>query len=93
LKTTNTGFSLAETALALVVAGLVLGGVLKAQELVVQSRIKHVIADMSGVLAAMYAYHDRYRALPGDDKGSGRWGAHAALNCRQWCDRRHLRLD
>jgi Tfp pilus assembly protein PilE len=74
LKTTNTGFTLAETAIVLVTVGLVLGGVLKAQELVVQSKIKHVIADMTGVSAAMYAYHDRYRALPGDDKGSGRWG-------------------
>jgi prepilin-type N-terminal cleavage/methylation domain-containing protein len=73
LKTTNTGFTLAEVAIVLVIVGLVLGGVLKAQELVVQSKIKHVIADITGVSAAMYAYHDRYRALPGDDKGSGRW--------------------
>ena len=74
MKTTNTGFTLAETAIVLVTVGLVLGGVLKAQELVVQSKIKHVIADITGVSAAMYAYHDRYRALPGDDKGAGRWG-------------------
>jgi hypothetical protein len=64
LKTTNTGFTLAETALVLVVTGLVLGGVLKGQELVVQSRIKHVIADMTGVSAAVYAYHDRYGGAP-----------------------------
>jgi len=74
IKTSNSGFTLAETALVLVVAGLVLGGVLKGQELVVQSLIKNVIADMTGVSAAMYAYNDRYRAMPGDDKGSGRWG-------------------
>ena len=74
MKTTNSGFTLAETALVLVVAGLVLGGVLKGQELVVQSLIKNVIADMTGVSAAMYAYNDRYRALPGDDKSSQRWG-------------------
>jgi Tfp pilus assembly protein PilE len=74
VKTTNTGFTLAEVALVLVVVGLLLGGVMKAQEMVVQAKIKHVIADINGVSAAMYAYHDRYRALPGDDKGSGRWG-------------------
>ena len=78
IKTTNSGFTLAETALVLVVAGLVLGGVLKGQELVVQSMIKNVIADMTGVSAAMYAYNDRYRALPGDDKDSGRWGLTAS---------------
>ena len=74
MKTTNRGFTLAETALVLVVSGLVFGGVLRGQELVVQSKIKNVIADMTGVSAAMYAYKDRYRALPGDDKDSGRWG-------------------
>ena len=74
MKTTHTGFTLAEVAIVLVIVGLVFGGVLKAQELVVQSKIKHVIADITGVSAAMYAYHDRYRALPGDDKGAGRWG-------------------
>ena len=74
LKTTNTGFTLAEVAVALVIVGLLFSGILKAQEMVAQSKIKHTIADISGVSAAMYAYRDRYRALPGDDKGSGRWG-------------------
>lgn len=58
----------------LVVVGLLLSGIVKSQEMVVQSKIKHAIADINGVSAAMHAYHDRYRALPGDDKGSGRWG-------------------
>jgi hypothetical protein len=48
-RSTLTGFTLAETAFVLVVTGLVLGGVLKGQELVVQSKIKHVIADINGV--------------------------------------------
>jgi prepilin-type N-terminal cleavage/methylation domain-containing protein len=63
LKTADTGFTLAEVALVLVVVGLLLGGIVKTQEMVVQSKIKHVIADINGVSAAMYAYHDRYRAL------------------------------
>ena len=74
LKTTHAGFTLAEVALALVVLGLLLGGIVKGQELVVQSKIKHVIAEIGGVTAAMHGYQDRYRALPGDDKGAGRWG-------------------
>jgi type II secretory pathway pseudopilin PulG len=74
MKTTNTGFTLAEVALVFVIVGLLLGGIMKGQEMVVQAKIKHAIADTTGVSAAMYAYHDRYRALPGDDKGSGRWG-------------------
>ena len=56
----------------LVVVGLLLGGIMEAQEMVTQPKIKHAIADINGVSAAMYGYHDRYRALPGDDKGLSR---------------------
>jgi len=67
------GFTLVEIAIVLVIIGLLLGGILKGQEMITQAKIKNVIADMSGVSAAMYGYQDRYRALPGDDKNSTRW--------------------
>jgi prepilin-type N-terminal cleavage/methylation domain-containing protein len=68
------GFTLVEIAIVLVIIGLLLGGILKGQEMITQAKIKNVIADMSGVSAAMYGYQDRYRALPGDDKGAvTRW--------------------
>ena len=68
------GFTLVEIAIVLVIIGLLLGGILKGQEMITQAKIKNVIADMSGVSAAMYGYQDRYRALPGDDKSApGRW--------------------
>jgi prepilin-type N-terminal cleavage/methylation domain-containing protein len=73
------GFTLVEIAIVLVIIGLLLGGILKGQEMITQAKIKNVIADMSGVSAAMYGYQDRYRALPGDDKGAaGRWSSAAA---------------
>ena len=59
----------------LVIIGLLVGGVLKGQELITQGRIKNVIADFAGLSAAYYGYQDRYRALPGDDPGAGRWPA------------------
>jgi prepilin-type N-terminal cleavage/methylation domain-containing protein len=65
------GFTLVEIAIVLVIIGLLLGGILKGQEMITQAKIKNVIADMSGVSAAMYGYQDRYRALPGDDKNAG----------------------
>jgi prepilin-type N-terminal cleavage/methylation domain-containing protein len=75
------GFTLVEIAIVLVIIGLLLGGILKGQEMITQAKIKNVIADMSGVSAAMYGYQDRYRALPGDDKNAGdtggRWGKSA----------------
>ena len=73
------GFTLVEIAIVLVIIGLLLGGILKGQEMITQAKIKNVIADMSGVSAAMYGYQDRYRALPGDDKGAAtRWSSPAA---------------
>lgn len=57
----------------LVIIGLLVGSILKAQEMIVQARIKNVIADFAGVSAAYYGYQDRYHAVPGDDAGAGRW--------------------
>jgi prepilin-type N-terminal cleavage/methylation domain-containing protein len=71
------GFTLAEVAIVLVIIGLLVGSILKAQEMIVQARIKNVIADFAGVSAAYYGYQDRYRAMPGDDVGAGRWPAAA----------------
>jgi len=67
------GFTLVEIAIVLVIIGLLLGGILKGQEMITQAKIKNVIADMSGVSSAMYGYLDRYRALPGDDGKADRW--------------------
>src|SRR5689334_21860126 len=75
MKKSNRGFTLVEIAIVLVIIGLLLGGILKGQEMITQAKIKNVIADMTGISAAMYGYQDRYRALPGDDKNAqARWG-------------------
>jgi prepilin-type N-terminal cleavage/methylation domain-containing protein len=68
------GFTLVEIAIVLVIIGLLLGGILKGQEMITQAKIKNVVADFSGVSAAYYGYQDRYRAIPGDDLSAGtRW--------------------
>ena len=73
-KGTNQGFTLVEIAIVLVIIGLLLGGILKGQEMITQAKIKNVIADFSGVSAAYHGYQDRYRAIPGDDPQAGnRW--------------------
>ena len=60
--------------MVLIVIGLLLGGVLKGQELVTQARTRNVVAEFSGISAAYNGYHDRYRAIPGDDPNAGaRW--------------------
>ena len=68
------GFTLVEIAIVLVIIGLLLGGILKGQEMITQAKIKNVTADFSGISAAYYGYQDRYRAIPGDDPTAAtRW--------------------
>ena len=70
----QTGFTLVEIAIVLVIIGLLLGGILKGQEMITQAKIKNVVNDFNGITAAVNSYQDRYRALPGDDVGANpRW--------------------
>ena len=74
MKRNQQGFTLVEIAIVLVIIGLLLGGILKGQEMITQAKIKNVVADFSGVSAAYYGYQDRYRAIPGDDPNAQtRW--------------------
>jgi len=74
MKPNQKGFTLVEIAIVLVIIGLLLGGILKGQEMITQAKIKNVIADFSGISAAYYGYQDRYRAIPGDDLNAAtRW--------------------
>jgi prepilin-type N-terminal cleavage/methylation domain-containing protein len=77
-RSIQAGFTLVEIAIVLVIIGLLLGGILKGQEMITQAKIKNVVNDLNGVTAAINAYQDRYKALPGDDKNAGaRWTATA----------------
>jgi len=79
MKHTQEGFTLVEIAIVLVIIGLLLGGILKGQEMITQAKIKNVIADFSGISAAYYGYQDRYRAIPGDDPNAAtRWSTGTA---------------
>ncbi len=72
----QSGFTLIEIAIVLVIIGLLLGGILKGQELITQARIRNVSNDFQSMTAAINLYQDRYRALPGDDPNAEtRWTA------------------
>jgi prepilin-type N-terminal cleavage/methylation domain-containing protein len=60
------GFTLVEIAIVLVIIGLLLGGILKGQELLTSARVREVIAQQDGVKAAYFGFQERYGALPGD---------------------------
>lgn len=70
MKKQQSGFTLVEIAIVMVIIGLLLGGVLKGQEVITNARIKNVNNDFSGVSAAVYSYQDRYAELPGDDSAA-----------------------
>ena len=74
MKPTQKGFTLIEIAIVLVIIGLLLGGVMKGQELITQSKIRSIEKEFDGVTAAVLNYRDRYKALPGDDSQTeARW--------------------
>lgn len=67
MKSKQSGFTLVEIAIVLVIVGLLLGGVLKGQELITSGKAKALFADKAAIQTAYNIYNDRYRAIPGDD--------------------------
>jgi len=67
MNSRTSGFTLVEAAIVLLILGLLLGGVLRGQELIFNSKIKASFNLTREVSAAMNAYLERYGQLPGDD--------------------------
>jgi prepilin-type N-terminal cleavage/methylation domain-containing protein len=61
------GFTLVEISIVLVIIGLLIGGVLKGQELINSAKVKNLAQDFRNFQMILYAYQDKFRALPGDD--------------------------
>ena len=60
------GFTLVELAIVMTIIGLLIGGVLKGQELLENSRMTSAAAQIKSIAAAALTFRDVYKALPGD---------------------------
>src|SRR5689334_1845500 len=63
----QSGFTLVEIAIVLVIMGLLVGGIMKGQELIVGARVKRLANDFRLVPTYLCGYQDKFKALPGDD--------------------------
>lgn len=66
MKNNSKGFTLVELAIVMIIIGLLIGGVLKGQQLIENAKVTAAITQMKGFQAALYSFRDAYGALPGD---------------------------
>ena len=66
MKSRQAGFTLVEIAIVLVIICLLLGGVLKGQELINSAKVKNMATDFRNIPLFIYGYQDKYKSLPGD---------------------------
>ena len=62
----NRGFTLVEIAIVLVIIGLLLGGILKGQELINNAKVRAIADRQNSLKVAWFSFIDRFSALPGD---------------------------
>lgn len=65
------GFTLVELAVVMIIIGLLIGGVLKGQELIKSAKVTSTISQIKGIDAAVSTFQDIYAALPGDVNSPG----------------------
>lgn len=60
------GFSLVELAIVLIIIGLIVGGVLKGQDLIESARVNSINTQLNEIRVASSTFFTRYDAMPGD---------------------------
>ncbi len=89
MKNQQGGFTLVEIAIVLVIIGLLLGGVLKGQELINSAKVKNMINDFRTTSALVYGYQDRFKNFPGDQTQAqldAAFGVNTASACAPQAD-------
>ncbi len=62
----NSGFTLVELSIVMIIIGLLIGGILKGQELIQNARLTTVISTTKQITSAYNTFVDSYHSKPGD---------------------------
>ena len=65
------GFTLVELAIVMIIIGLLIGGILKGQELIANAQVTATASQIKAYEAALTTFRDSYDAIPGDIAAPG----------------------
>ncbi|MCD8566562.1 MAG: prepilin-type N-terminal cleavage/methylation domain-containing protein [Alphaproteobacteria bacterium] len=63
--TSQKGFTLVELAIVMIIIGLLIGGILKGQELIANAQITNAVTQIKGMDGAVATFRETYNAFPG----------------------------
>ena len=70
LRNNQKGFTLVEIAIVMVIIGLLIGGILKGQEMINNAKVKRVVKQADEMRAAVMTFYDKYGQYPGDENST-----------------------
>jgi prepilin-type N-terminal cleavage/methylation domain-containing protein len=74
----NSGFTLIEVSIVLVIIGLIVGGILAGNELVRTAKVRSMIKEVNQLATAVNAFRGKYNCLPGDCRNATQFFGTAA---------------
>jgi prepilin-type N-terminal cleavage/methylation domain-containing protein len=82
MRRNQNGFTLVELAIVMIIIGLLIGGILKGQEIVANAKVNATIKAIKEIKAAAVTFEDKYAFMPGDVRAGVVKNCNAANNCR-----------